>query len=93
MKPRIHLLYFEGCPNADKARRNLESALNAAYLESAGWKEMDVQLPSTPEEWRGFPSPTILVNGVNIEDDRTQAPGTGGAGGARARAGWAARRR
>jgi hypothetical protein len=79
MKPRIHLLYFEGCPNAEKARRNLASALSAAYLDSTGWEETDVQLPSSPEEWRGFPSPTILVNGRNIEDGSTRPAGAAGA--------------
>ncbi len=85
MNTLIHLLYFKGCPNSDKARENLMSALGQAALERTEWlehvnlEEVDVSTASTPEEWKGFPSPTILVNGVNIEDGSTQAPGTGGA--------------
>lgn len=89
MNTLIQLLYFKGCPNADKARENLMSALGQADLERTGrldhvsLEEVDVNTASTTEEWKGFPSPTILVNGVNIEDGRTQAPGTGGAGSCR----------
>ncbi len=89
MDTKIHLLYFKGCPNSDKARENLMSALGQAGLERTGWlenvslEEVDVNMASTTEEWKGFPSPTILVNGVNIEDGRTQAPGTGAGGSCR----------
>ncbi len=87
MNTLIYLLYFKGCPNSDKARENIESALGQAGLERTGWlehvslEEVDVSMASTPDEWKGFPSPTVLVNGVNIEDGRTRPPDTVGAGG------------
>ncbi|MDE2312689.1 MAG: DUF2703 domain-containing protein [Elusimicrobia bacterium] len=62
---KIHLLYFKGCPNVEQARKNLRMALSHAGLAPT-WKEIDVQSKKTPRAWRGFPSPTILINGREI---------------------------
>lgn len=74
---KIHLLYFEGCPNVEKARENLRKAISTTELSPEQWEEIDIEHPETYKGWQGFPSPTILVNGFNIEDGEKFAEGTG----------------
>ncbi len=74
---KIHLLYFEGCPNVGKARENLGKAFSTTGLLREQWEEIDIEHPETYKGWKGFPSPTILVNGFNIEDGERYAEGTG----------------
>jgi mercuric ion transport protein len=62
---RIQLLYFEGCPNVDAAREALHDALAAEKLDAAV-EEIDVESPSAPSWARGWGSPTILVDGVDV---------------------------
>lgn len=76
MKIDIHLLYFEGCPNVEEARENLDEALNASGYCGAEWEEVDISGQRVPDGWHGFPSPTILVNGVNIETGERRSKGT-----------------
>ena len=73
----IHLLYFEGCPNVGKARENLGKAFSTTGLSLEQWEEVDIEHPETYKEWKGFPSPTILVNGFNIEDGEKYLRGKG----------------
>jgi len=61
---RIQLLTFEGCPLADAAREQLEAAL--AELGIDDYEEIDLQAPGTPENLRGWGSPTILIDGADI---------------------------
>lgn len=72
---QIDLLYFEGCPHAEAAREHIREAL--VRLESAAdWNEWDTEADSTPAHLRDYSSPTVLVNGVDIE----RKPPTSGAG-------------
>ena len=73
MNPRVELIHFEGCPHADEARRRLKLALAAAGLDQA-WDEWDIGRAATPETYRRFGSPTILVNGTDVAGG---AAGTG----------------
>lgn len=75
MNPDIHLLYFEGCPNVEKARENLRAALEQTGLP-VRWTEVDLQSPDAPAKWRGFPSPSVLINEVEILTGKTYASGT-----------------
>lgn len=59
--PRIELVYFDGCPNAKPARENLR-----AVLASASWTEWNLSSPETPERFRGYGSPTVLVDGRDV---------------------------
>lgn len=72
---QIDFLYFEGCPHAAPARQRLRDALSAMGAV-AHWSEWDTGSASTPEPLRGYASPTILINGVDVEQ---KAP-TSGAG-------------
>jgi hypothetical protein len=58
---RIELVYFDGCPNADRARANLEAALGAG-----SWREWNLSSGDTPERFRRHGSPTVLVDGRDV---------------------------
>ena len=73
MNPRVELVHFEGCPHAGEARRRLKLALAAAGLDQT-WDEWDTSLAATPETYRRFGSPTVLVNGADVAGG---AEGTG----------------
>jgi hypothetical protein len=72
---QIDFLYFEGCPHAASARERLRDALSAMGA-AVQWNEWDTGSDSTPEPLKGYASPTILINGVDVE---RKAP-TSGAG-------------
>ena len=76
MKAAIRLLYFDGCPNVEQARRNLRAALSQAGHAPA-WEEIDLRSDGAPKEWRGFPSPTIMVGGKEITTGASAAGGSG----------------
>jgi len=61
----IELVYFEGCPNVDDARRNLREALRSSGA-AATWTEWDNEAESTPDSYRLYGSPTVLVNGRDV---------------------------
>ena len=65
MKPLVYLLYFDGCPNLEQARKNLKLAFTRMGIK-ASWEEVDIQNPETPQKWKGFPSPTVLVYGRDV---------------------------
>jgi len=61
---KIQFLAFEGCPLADAARRTLDDAL--ASLNLSSYEVIDLLGPDTPEDLRGWGSPTILINGRDV---------------------------
>ncbi len=62
---KVQLIYFEGCPNASAARESVRRCLEAAGRPAA-FEEIDADAPETPEQLRGWGSPTILVDGVDV---------------------------
>jgi hypothetical protein len=62
---RIQLLTFPGCANA-AAARDLLSRVVASSGVGAGFEELDTQSPDTPEPYRSYASPTILVDGEPV---------------------------
>ena len=62
--PTIQLLVFDGCPLADAARSSLQTALDSLGLRD--FEEIDLLDPETPDELRGWGSPTILVGGEDV---------------------------
>ena len=61
----VVLLYEGSCPNVREARSNLLRAFSMAKVP-ASWREVDVDAEDTPEEWRAFGSPTIMVDGQDV---------------------------
>lgn len=62
---KLHLLRFEGCPHVDAARAALREALAAEQLD-VSFEEIDVEGAAAPAWVRGWGSPTILVDGVDV---------------------------
>jgi hypothetical protein len=75
MSVEVRLLSFEGCPNVERAREALRAALPLAGLP-ARWEETDLLSPDCPGRWRGFPSPTILVDGADAVTGERRRAGT-----------------
>ncbi len=65
MNPKIELIYFEGCPNAEPSRINLRQAISALDL-SADWQEWEQGDPQVPEYVKQHGSPTVLINGRDV---------------------------
>jgi hypothetical protein len=64
----VELLIFQGCPHAECARTNLRAALEKAGAP-ATWKEWDLAADATPQQYRRYGSPTVLVNGADVTGD------------------------
>jgi len=72
---KIQLLTIPGCPNAALARELLRHVLESSRVP-AEIEEVDMAAPGTPEALRGWGSPTILIDGVDIEG--AEAPAASG---------------
>ena len=68
----IDLVYFKGCPNAELARQNLRSALEAVGAP-LDWNEWDLASDTAPERYRRHGSPTVLVDGEDVTGDGARA--------------------
>ena len=64
--PYVELIYFPGCPHVELARDRIRAALDAAGLEGI-WRERDASAPDAPEHVRGWGSPTVLVDGRDVQ--------------------------
>jgi hypothetical protein len=71
---KVELVFDRDCPNVEAARSSVIAALARAGLP-ATWTEWDRDAAGTPQRLRGFGSPTVLVNGVDV----TGAPPAGSA--------------
>lgn len=69
---RLELIYFRDCPHLADARANLQGALVAAGLDVPveEWNRDDAAAPAYV---RGYPSPTVLVDGRDVSGDAPPA--------------------
>lgn len=67
--PKVELLFSSDCPNVSRAREQLRRALEQAALPLM-WQEHCVDAPDAPEHVRAYGSPTILVDGVDVDSQR-----------------------
>lgn len=74
--PTIDLIYDSDCPNIERARSAIREALRSVEA-AVNWKEWDRAHPDTPDEFLGFGSPTVLVDGRDIGCDETGGEVTG----------------
>ena len=70
----VELVYFTGCPNTDRARENIRSALREIG-RAKQWVEWDLEDGATPERYRSYGSPTVLVGGKDVADAQAAATG------------------
>jgi hypothetical protein len=64
----IELLYFDGCPNHVPARSLVETVL-ADHAVAAEIREVEVRDPADAQSKRFLGSPTIRVDGIDIEPE------------------------
>lgn len=63
---KVELLYFDGCPSYETAYENLQAVLNET--EIAGKVEwVRVESPEEAERVRFLGSPSIRINGVDVD--------------------------
>ena len=62
---RIQLLSHPGCPNASAAREQILKACVIAGV-AAEIEEIDTMSEATPEQLRGWGSPTVLIDGEDL---------------------------
>lgn len=65
---RIEILYFEGCPNHAPTRELVREVVADLGL-SVAVEEVKVQDAADAERHRFFGSPSVHVNGVDIEPE------------------------
>ena len=73
---KIEVLYFEGCPNYLPAVDRLKAVLRRAGLPDEV-VEIEVKDESVAKTLKFFGSPTIRVNGFDIEADARHVKDTG----------------
>jgi hypothetical protein len=73
---RIEVLYFDGCPNYSPAVDRLRTVLAGEGLP-VEVIEIEVRDESAARELKFFGSPTIRVNGLDIEAGSRQVSETG----------------
>lgn len=65
-KVDIEIQYFDGCPNSKEFVENLRRALAKAEFEYS-YKETKVETAEKAMEVRFRGSPTLLINGIDLE--------------------------
>lgn len=64
----IEILYFEGCPNHEGLETRIRSLLDAAGIdETINHRRIDSEDQARAEHFLG--SPTVRVNGIDVEPD------------------------
>lgn len=69
--PKVEFIYDNDCPNIEGARNSLIKAFSEMKL-SPKWTEWDRNSIDSPPYAKDFGSPTILVNGKDIADEKPQ---------------------
>jgi len=69
MSIKIRFLYFENCPNAEPALKLLKETLDEMKVE-AEIEIIDIKTLEEAEKYNFLGSPTIQINGVDIEKKR-----------------------
>jgi mercuric ion transport protein len=65
---KVELIYDRDCPNVADARRNLMRAMQVVGAP-VRWTEWERSSPDSCEYVRGFGSPTVLIDGVDMAGD------------------------
>jgi hypothetical protein len=73
--PTVELVYQAECPNVAEARARILRALSEARLPPR-WTEWRTDDPVAPARARGRPSPTILVEGVDVDPSASSEAGS-----------------
>ncbi len=63
--PSVELVKDAGCPNVERARIAIRTALKTLGLAEK-WQEWDRDSEETPQQLRMLGSPSVLVNGLDV---------------------------
>jgi hypothetical protein len=67
-QPRVELLYWEGCPSHPQALEQLREAMRELGLDAEAIEVRHVGTDELAEQERFVGSPTIRVDGVDVQD-------------------------
>ena len=70
----IEVQHFEGCPNSDEMIRRVKEAIETLQF-IVEYKEILVETPELAEKLKFRGSPTVLINGKDLEN--MEKPGEG----------------
>ena len=73
--PRVELLWWEGCPSTDKALRMLREEMGAVGLDGSAVDVREVATDADAEREEFVGSPTIRVNGRDVQPVRGEPVG------------------
>ncbi len=73
---KIELLYFEGCPSYQRALQNLKEVLAEEGID-ATVELIEIRSPEEAEARRFLGSPTIQIDGVDLEGPEAVGSGVG----------------
>lgn len=68
MRPRVELLFWDGCPSLPRALDDLRAALAAVGLEPDAIELLEIRSQAEAERERFTGSPTIRVDGRDVVD-------------------------
>ncbi|MDK2796197.1 MAG: hypothetical protein PWQ58_1396 [Archaeoglobaceae archaeon] len=71
MKPKIRFLYFEGCPHAEPALKLLKETLEELKVDTE-IETIEIKTLDDAEKYNFLGSPTIQINGLDIEKKRRE---------------------
>lgn len=63
----VRLVYCPTCPILPDTREALKEAIENFGREKIQYKETNVHAPENPPDLKHWPSPTVLINGRDIE--------------------------
>lgn len=69
----VHFLWWEDCPSHPEAWQRLQAALAEMHID-AQIERIEIRTDEDAERWRFPGSPTILVNGEDIDPRAAQMP-------------------
>ena len=69
----IQFLYFDGCPNIEAAYSRLEEIVSELALD-ATIEKIEVTSDETAEKYNFYGSPSIHIDGIDLENDPARGP-------------------
>jgi hypothetical protein len=72
--PDVELLWWAGCPSTDKALSELREVLREAGLGGAEVRLREMRTDGDADEARFVGSPTIRINGVDVQSPGDEEP-------------------
>ena len=71
----IEMQYFKGCPNSDEMIQRVRTAC-ASFQDSIDYRESLVETPEEAQRIKFLGSPTVLINGSDLDNMPEPASGT-----------------